>query len=225
MTLHHIDLPDWAIARGATLNRFDTIDPARSALVVIDMQRVFLCADEAFGNPHALAIVPAVNRLAQAMRAAGGLVIWTRQTVDAAPPRAMPAWQYDLSDPVVARAVATMAAGAPAHALHPDMAIDTRDMVLDKYRYGALRCPDRALERLLAARGIELLVIAGTLTNVCCESTARDANMMGYKVIVASDATAAVTDAEQNAALLNLRIAFADVRDTAAICAMLDAPS
>ena len=66
-----------------------------------------------------------------------------------------------------------------------------------------------------------MLIFVGTLTNICIESTARDANMLGYKVIVVSDACAAKTDAEHNAALLNLRIGFADVKDTATICDLL----
>ena len=68
-----------------------------------------------------------------------------------------------------------------------------------------------------------MIVITGTLTNCCCESTAREANMAGYKVIVVSDATAAVTDAEHNAALLNLRLNFADVRRTKAVLGMIEA--
>ena len=219
--MHAIDLPDWAIARGSVLNRFETIDAARTALVVVDMQNVFLAADEVFGNPNALAIIPQVNRLAAAMRAAGGTVIWTRQTVSHSPPLAMPAWQYDLAIPDVRRAVETMLAGTRSHALHPDMAIAPGDLVLDKYRYSAFLCPAGALRDALEEHGIDMLLIAGTLTNVCCESTARDGNMLGYKVIVVSDATAAVTDAEQNAALLNLRLAFADVHGTDAIRAML----
>ncbi|WP_246543359.1 cysteine hydrolase family protein [Novosphingobium profundi] len=68
-------------------------------------------------------------------------------------------------------------------------------------------------------------VLVGTLTNVCVESTAREAtareaNMRGYKVIVVADACSAVTDAEQDAALLNLRLNFADVKRTAEVLDM-----
>lgn len=220
--MHRIDLPDWAVERGRALNCFDSIDPARTALVAIDMQNVFLAPDEVFGNPNALDIVTAVNRLATAMRGAGGTVIWTRQTVSHEPPLAMPDWQYDLTIPQVRRAVETMLAGTRSHALHAGMAIDPSDLVIDKYRYSAFLCPARALALALEERRIEMLVIAGTLTNVCCESAARDGNMLGYQVIVASDATAAVTDTEHNAALMNLRLNFADVRSSAELCAMLE---
>jgi nicotinamidase-related amidase len=216
-------IPAWAIERGAILNAFTRIDPARTALVAIDMQNVFLAPEEVFGNPRAIDIIPTVNRLARAIRRAGGTVIWTRQTVSHEPPRAMPAWQYDLGIPDVRRAVETMLPGTRSHALHPEMDAAPDDPVLDKYRYSAFLCPDAALDRTLKARGIDMLIVAGTLTNVCCESTARDGNMLGYKVIVVSDATAARTDAEQDAALLNLRLTFADVHTTDAICAMLEA--
>jgi nicotinamidase-related amidase len=100
------------------------------------------------------------------------------------------------------------------------MDVADTDIVLDKYRYGALSCPAGALVRTLKELGTEMIVIAGTLTNCCCESTAREANMAGYKVIVVADAAAAVTDAEHNAALLNLRVNFADVRGLAEVLAM-----
>lgn len=221
--VHRVDLPDWAVARGRVLNHVERLDPARTALVAIDLQRVFLSAGEVFGNPYALALVPVVNRLATAFRAAGATVIWTRQTVDHAGARAMPAWQYDLSIPEVARAVATMVAGTPSHALHPDVAVAPGDVVLDKYRYGAFSCPDGALERTLRARGIDTLVIAGTLTNCCCDSTAREGNMRGWRVLLLSDATATLTDAEHNAALLTVRLNFADVRTADEAIALLAA--
>lgn len=219
--MHPLRLPEWAVARGRGYNGFERIDPARSALVVIDMQTVFVAEDEIFGNENARAVIAPINRLVAAMRAAGGRVIWTRQTVSDEPHLAMPPWQYDMSDPAVARAVASMRAGTASHALHPQMACEHGDPVLDKYRYGAMSCPAGALERLLRAEGTEWLVLVGTLTNVCVESTAREANMRGWKVIVVADACAAVTDAEQDAALLNLRLNFADVKTVAEVLALL----
>lgn len=215
--MHDVTLPDWAIERGRGLNAFDTIDPARTALVVIDMQSVFVAEDEVFGNPHARVVIEPVNRLVAAMRSAGALIIWTRQTVSADPPLAMPAWQYDLSIPHVRRAVDAMRPGSPSHALHPAMAVATGDPIIDKYRYGAFMCPAGGLQDVLAAHDMEMLVLVGTLTNVCVESTARDGNMLGYKIVVVADATAAVTDIEHYAALLNLRLNFADVKRLAEI--------
>lgn len=220
--MHDVRLPDWAVARGTPLNHVTRIDPEKAALIVIDMQSVFMAPGEVFGNPHAMAIVPVVNRLATAMRRAGGTVLWTRQTVSDTPPLAMAPWQYDPADPVVRRAMGAMRPGAPSREIHAAMDVAPGDGVIDKYRYSGFACPAGGLERELRARGIELLLIAGTLTNVCCESTARDAYMRGYRTLFLSDATAAVTDEEQNAALLNVRINFADVRDSETVLSMLD---
>jgi len=64
---------------------------------------------------------------------------------------------------------------------------------------------------VLRAHGIEILLIAGTKTNVCCESTARDASMMEYRVAMLSDANATLTDEEHAAALNGFQVSFGDV--------------
>ncbi len=221
--MHTIRLPRWAVERGAMLNDFPTLEAGRTALVNIDMQNAFLAEEGVYGNAHARDVVPRVNRLSQAMRAAGGQVIWTRQTYTAEAPLAPADWQYDAARPGVAAGMAALSAGAPGHALCPEMDVAPTDIVLDKFRYGAFSCPARALPDTLERLGIAMIVITGTLTNCCCESTAREANMAGYKVIVVADAAAAVTDAEHNAALLNLRLNFADVRRAKAVLGMIEA--
>ncbi|MCT2400453.1 cysteine hydrolase family protein [Novosphingobium mangrovi (ex Huang et al. 2023)] len=219
--MHRIELPAWAIERGRGYNAFDSIDPARTALVVVDMQSAFVGEGEVFGSETARAVIAPINRLVRAMRNADAAVIWTRQTVSDAPHLAMPEWQYDMSDPVVVRAVAALREGCASHDIHPAMDRGRDDLVLDKFRYGAFSCPAGALAKVLELHGIEMLVLVGTLTNVCIESTAREANMRGYKVIVVSDACATVTDEEHNAALLNLRLNFADVKTAGEVIALL----
>ena len=66
----------------------------------------------------------------------------------------------------------------------------------------------------LRSAGIDTLIITGTLTNCCCESTARDAMQRDYKVIFVSDGNATQTDAEHNATLVNMVTLFADVMTT-----------
>jgi nicotinamidase-related amidase len=209
--MHKVDLPGWAVERGRVLNAFDTLAPGRTALINVDMQNAFVAEGQVYGNPHARDIVDGVNRLSRAMRSIGAPVIWTRQTHARTGPNAPPAWRYDLSHPKVLAAVEALAAGADGHEIHAAMDVAPTDTIVDKFRYGALSCPAGDLARALATNGVEMIIITGTLTNVCCETTAREAYMAGYKVIVVSDATAAVTDAEHNAALLNLRLNFADV--------------
>jgi len=221
--MNQIELPAWAIERGRRLNSFDRIDPARTALIAIDLQIAFTLAGEVFGNANARDIIPNVNRLANAMRAAGGHVLWTRQTVTRELPYAYPEWQYDATDPFVARAIADLTDGAASHQLHEALEVHPDDIVLNKYRYSAFIRDSSDIESRLAALNVDMLIITGTLTNVCCESSARDAYMLGYKVLFASDATAAVSDAEHNAALTNLRLNFADVKSTDALIALIEA--
>jgi nicotinamidase-related amidase len=121
----------------------------------------------------------------------------------------------------VRAAVDAMIAGAPSHAIHSAMDVRDGDLVLDKYRYSAFMCPAGALQRTLEGLDVDTLVIAGTLTNCCCESTARDGNMLGYKIVFLADATSTNTDEEHNAALLNIRLLFGDVRRTADLAAMI----
>lgn len=219
--MHTSHIPDWAIRRGKFINHFPSLDPLKTALLNVDLQNIFMAPGNIYANPHAMDIVPAVNRLTDAFRAAGARIIWTRQTYSHEPALTMPAWQYDRTDPTVLRAIDALAAGTPAQALHPAMHVQPGDVQIDKYRYSAFLCPDNRLKPALAAMGVDTLVITGTLTNCCCESTARDGSLLGFKVFFVSDATATVTDEEHNAALLNLRLNFADVRTTAGMLELL----
>jgi len=219
--MHKIDLPDWAVARGRNMNDFPTIDPARTALIAIDMQNAFMELDEVFGNQNTLDIIAPVNLAVRTLRDAGAKIVWTRQTVSHEVGLAMPAWQYDMSIPTVRRAVETMIAGTKSHAIHGRMDVRDSDIIVDKYRYSAFMCPAGGLKSVLDTLDVDTLVIAGTLTNCCCESTARDGNMMGYKIVFLSDATSTNTDAEHNAALLNIRLLFGDVRSAGDLAAMI----
>ncbi|MBP3974366.1 isochorismatase family protein [Pseudoxanthomonas spadix] len=220
--MHRIALPEWAVARGRPVHALSQLDPARTAFVGIDMQCAFTSAGQVFANPHALDILDNVNRLARACRVAGGSVWWTRQTVDDHDPRhADPHWLRLAGDASVATAKAALRAGSDGHALHPGIKVRPGDAVIDKFRYSAFLPGFCDLHTRLQETGVDTLVIAGTLTNCCCESSARDAFMLGYRVLFAADATAAVSDEEHNAALLNLAVMFADVRRTDDIVALL----
>ncbi|CAN5318581.1 cysteine hydrolase [soil metagenome] len=214
-------LPDWAVKRGRYINHFTHVEASKTAVLNIDMQNIFMAPGQIYGNPHAMDIVDNVNRLTAACREAGARVVWTRQTYSHDPVLTMPAWQYDRTDPTVIAAIAALEAGTPAQALHPAMQVQPSDVQYDKYRYSAFLSPDMALKPMLDGFGVDTLIVTGTLTNCCCESTARDGNLLGFRVFFISDATAAVTDEEHNAALLNLRLMFADVRTTDEMLALL----
>lgn len=75
----------------------------------------------------------------------------------------------------------------------------------------------------LAARGVDTVLIAGTVTNVCCESSARDAATLGHRVVMVADANAAGSDDQHNATLHTFYRSFGDVRGTADVLAMIAA--
>ncbi|HXW29054.1 MAG TPA: isochorismatase family protein [Xanthobacteraceae bacterium] len=74
----------------------------------------------------------------------------------------------------------------------------------------------------LRAQGYDTVLITGTVTNVCCESSARDAMMLNFKTIMVSDGDAARTDAEHNATLASFYSVFGDVMDTDFLIARLE---
>jgi ureidoacrylate peracid hydrolase len=85
------------------------------------------------------------------------------------------------------------------------------DQVVLKNRYSALIPGSSPLERMLRGMGIDTILVAGTKTNVCCESTARDAMMLDFKVVLVEDCCAALSDDEHRGALENIIQQFGDV--------------
>jgi ureidoacrylate peracid hydrolase len=104
--------------------------------------------------------------------------------------------------------------GSPGHALWPDLEVAPEDLRVTKNRYSAFFPGACELPELLRRRSVDAVLIAGTMTNVCCEASARDAMMDGFKVVVVSDANAARSDAEHLASLATIVQFFGDVRDT-----------
>ncbi|MFM7571150.1 MAG: isochorismatase family protein [Betaproteobacteria bacterium] len=204
---------------------YDRLDCSRSALVVIDMQNAFLRAGAPSETPAARAIVPQINRLARAVRAGGGLVAFTLGTFARSGPDAWPHFFEHMVNPAHAEAILTaLSPGSSDHGLWPALELAAGDLQLAKKRYSAFFPGACELPRHLHERDIDTVIIAGTLTNVCCEASARDAMMADYKVVMASDANAARSDAEHLGALVSLAQFFADVRSTDEIITMLTSP-
>src|SRR5262249_4535680 len=77
------------------------------------------------------------------------------------------------------------------------------------------------LAETLRHRGIDTILVTGTVTNVCCESTARDAMMLNFKTIMVTDGNAAVTDQDHNASLCAFYLTFGDIMSTDMLIACL----
>jgi len=199
-------------ARCGTPHPFATLAGPRTALVVVDMQNAFM--DPAVGHAvcaMATAIVPAVNRLATATRAAGGGVFWIQTVHDEADDREWAVMQAMMTPAARARRVAALTRNSAGYAIWPGMDVRPEDERVEKHRFSAFIQGSGALEARLRARGFDTVLITGTVTSVCCESTARDAMMRDFRTVMVSDGNAATSDSEHEAALLGFHAMFGDV--------------
>lgn len=215
------EIRDRLMARRGRVNFFETIDPARAALVVIDMQNTF-CAEGAPAEvPASRGIVPNVNRLASALRAMKVPVIWVLHANTQHEGRS----DWDLFyNHVVSGQVRerTLISNAPENqAVYPALKVEPSDITIIKNRYSALIPGSSSLERVLRSMGLDTVLIAGTKTNICCESTARDAMMMDFKVTLLSDCCAALSDEEHRGALENIVQQFGNVLTSDEALAMM----
>ena len=224
--MHKVELSPDAVARvmkrrGGKLHAFDRIDPARTALVVIDMQNVWVKSGMPAYTPYCEAIVPNINQLAAAMRAAGGSVWWVRAIYGDDAPQTWSAYMEFLSPEFLGDMLGALTEGAEGAALWHGLDVRPGDRHVIKRRFSALIQGSSDLDARLRAAGVDTMIITGTATNICCESTARDAFMLNYRTIVVSDANATVSDEAHNASLNALFTRFADVFTTAELLGLL----
>ena len=222
--MHKVHIPqeiiDACIRFRGRRHAFEHIDPQRTALVVIDMQNSWVQPEfSPLRIPGTLDIIPNINALAAAVRDAGGVVAWTRSTF----PEDWTTRSYERfgSPGWRDRIIADTVPGSYGHRIFDRMDIHAGDIVVDKNRPSAFVQGSSVLEAELRARGRDTLIITGTLTNACCESSARDAAALGFLNIMVSDAMATRTDVEHNATLVNVMQLVADVRTTEDVIALL----
>jgi ureidoacrylate peracid hydrolase len=219
MKLNGATIPDAiverVVSRRGSEHCYANLDPTRTALVVIDLQHAFM--NEAVGHavcPAAREIVPAVNRLAAAVRAAGGGVFWIQMTHDQ---RCLDEWSvaHEMASPEMReKRIAALSEGTLGHQLWSELDVRPEDEIVKKYRYSAFMPGTSELPDRLRARGFDTVLITGTVTNVCCESSARDANMTNFRTIMVSDGNAASSPEEHDASLTAFYNVFGDVMDT-----------
>ena len=158
------------------------LNPGRTALINVDMQNCFVHGYP-ISAPDGLVVLERINTVTAACRRAGVLVIHTRFVV-----------RPDGSNIGVMGEIlphvkeGTLDMGADSATLHPDLVVDHADVILDKPRFGAFHGTD--LELILRSRGIDTVIVSGIATNVCCETTAREANVRDFRVMFLSDGTA-----------------------------------
>ncbi|MGD9536684.1 MAG: cysteine hydrolase family protein [Alphaproteobacteria bacterium] len=155
--------------------------PSRMALVNIDMQNAFV-EGTPLSAPDGKRIIAPINRLAEACRRAGIMVIHTIHVTRADGSNL--GTMGELCEPVRAGYIRE---GSETAKLHPGIEVKEGDILLYKPRYGAFTGTD--LDQLLRANGRDTIIVTGICTNVCCETTAREAGMRDYHVFFMNDAT------------------------------------
>ncbi len=170
----------------------------KSALMVVDMQNFFLDPKSPTFTCGGLAILPNLKKTIAAFRQAGRPVIYTKHVhhpdkIDAG----IMGWWWE----------GMCIEGSPESEIHQEIAPQQGEKVILKHRYSAFYNTD--LETILRCLKIEDLVVTGIMTNMCCESTARDAYYRDYRVFFPADTTGSINEEMHLASLLNLAFGFA----------------
>ena len=209
--------------RSGRRHQFDRIDATKAALVVIDMQNHFMKQGFMAETPVARAIVPHVNRLAEAMRQRGGTIVWIKNSTNDTRDSWSVYHEYLMTPDRAAKRYASMDEAAEGHQLFETLDVRPTDTQMVKKRFSAFIQDSSALHDFLQARGIDTVLVTGTATQVCCESTARDACMLNYKTLMISDACATESDELHNNSLNAFHQNFGDVQTVDEAIASMDA--
>jgi len=178
------------------------LNAEKAALLVVDMQDFFLDESSPTFTCGGLAILPKLESLIFAFRESRRPVIYTRhvhnpQLNDAG----IMGWWWE----------GMCLEGSPESEVHKSITPQPEDKIIFKHRYSAFYNTD--LETVLRCLKIEDLVICGIMSNLCCESTARDAYFRDFRVFFPADGTGSVTEEMHLASLLNLAFGFAYVTE------------
>jgi len=191
------------------------LDPAHTAVMVIDMQNDF-CAEQGYVErvvgkdvSACRAVVPAIMDLVAAARERRIPVLWIKANYD---PDRLP--EGMLTKQREKSAEICCGTGSWGHDFYGVTAA-TGEPVIEKSCYSAFVGTD--VEKQLRQRGIRTLVFAGVQTNVCVDSSLRDAVCRGFYAVLASDCVASHTPPLHEATLNNVRFLFGDVIDRAVI--------
>lgn len=198
------------------------LDPKKTALIVVDMQNGFL-DDNGFMNKMGMPItylkpvLPKVKRLIGICRGVGIPVIYTRFVLR---PDYADAGIYAMWRPR-AKESKTGVAGTWDVDIHKDIAPQPNDYIVNKQRASAFY--NTNMEIILRGLQAEAVLVCGVTTEVCVESTVRDAFFRDYWVVVVKDAVAAADPQRHEGSLRNIEYGFGTLATVAGVAAMLRA--
>jgi len=211
------------VRRRGKVHPYERLDPAKTALVVVDMQNYFMQDGQPSCAPAARDIVPNVNALAAELRALGGFVVWIQTEAKPETPVDWANHYEAMSSEGVAKRQKNLGKDGSGFPIWSALKVEPEDARVIKTRYSAFIAGSSNLEDVLRKRGIDTILVTGVATNVCCESTARDGMMRGFRTLMVSDGNAAFTQENHEHCLKNFLATFGDVQTTAEVIGNLRA--
>jgi nicotinamidase-related amidase len=200
------------VARRGRLHAFESVEPCRTAFVVIDLDTATVGSNE-----ECRRVVPRVNELAAAVRRTGGAVAWVTSHMPVMPKH----FAAILGSELAAKYFNDGQPDGDGTVLWHELHTSEGDLVASKSGASAFFPGKCNLKEQLDALGIDTLLIAGAVTNICCESSARDAVELNYKVILVSDALSGHAHGLHEATLATFYRIFGDVRPSSEIIDLL----
>ncbi len=220
-----MEFPQWIVdrvtSRQGSLHPCASFDASKLAFVVVDMQNHFILPGFPAAVPSAAATIPAINKLAAAVRSAGGKVVWVQTTSVNSDVHLSLHYSEGYTPERKQRRMESLDPSARGYALHGGLDVQPGDEHIVKLCYSAMVQGSSSLNELLRQHGIETVLIGGTATNVCCDSTGRDAMMQNYRVVMVEDVLSAFTPEEHIWALNNWMLVFGDVLSADEVAARL----
>lgn len=194
------------------------ITPKNIALIVVDMQNIWVHPRGSRYLPSSEDMVPRIQRLLQFCHSQKVPVIYLHTTK-----------RKDLADVGIFADIKPQThdaddewsnfEGTPGAEIYEPVKPAADDILVKKFRYSGFY--GTPLENLLRALGRDTIAITGVATNVCCDSTARDGAMRDFKVVFLSDCNASFSQEEQEATLNNFEKHFGVVMDSKALMARM----
>lgn len=197
------EIVDKVMGRRGRLYAFPDLEPAKTALVVIDL-------DMGTGRNDKSQIAEAatrINDIASALRARGGRVTWVTTPIQ----KASENFRAVFGDELTRRYEADSSSGK-SKTIWPELIVAKDDIHATKSGHSAFFPGRSNLHEQLQLQGITSLLVVGAVTNVCCEASARDAAELQYKVTMISDAMIGWTEEQNQATYSTFFRCYGDVR-------------
>lgn len=193
------------VSRRGGLHAFPTLDPARTALVVIDLD----LGTGRESESQIAGISENINNLATILRSRGGVIAWVTTPIQKATENFRAVFGEEST-----RRYELDGKSGKSKTIWPELEVVEGDILATKAGHSAF-FPGRAdLHKQLQARDITTLLITGAVTNVCCEASARDAAELQYKVTMISDAFIGWNEEQSQATFATFLRCYGDVRPT-----------